>query len=83
MTTDPTPEPARPLADAPIVIVTGMSGAGRSTAANVLEDLGWLVVDNLPPQLLGSNGGSVRVASSPLRRTGSQLRGFDDVTASA
>ena len=34
------------------VIVTGMSGAGRSTAANVLEDLGWYVVDNLPPQLL-------------------------------
>ena len=53
-TPDPTPAPARALADAPIVIVTGMSGAGRSTAANVLEDLGWLVVDNLPPQLLGS-----------------------------
>ena len=35
-----------------LVIVTGMSGAGRSTAANVLEDLGWFVVDNLPPQLL-------------------------------
>jgi UPF0042 nucleotide-binding protein len=34
------------------VIVTGMSGAGRSTAANVLEDHGWYVVDNLPPQLL-------------------------------
>ena len=29
-----------------------MSGAGRTTAANVLEDLGWLVVDNLPPQML-------------------------------
>ena len=36
-----------------IMIVTGMSGAGRSTAANVLEDHGWYVVDNLPPQLLG------------------------------
>jgi UPF0042 nucleotide-binding protein len=35
-----------------LVIVTGMSGAGRSTAANVLEDLGWFVVDNLPPGLL-------------------------------
>ena len=34
------------------VIVTGMSGAGRSTAANVIEDRGWYVVDNLPPQLL-------------------------------
>ncbi|HET7476823.1 MAG TPA: RNase adapter RapZ [Dermatophilaceae bacterium] len=35
-----------------VVILTGMSGAGRSTAANVLEDLGWYVVDNLPPQML-------------------------------
>ena len=37
---------------ADIVIITGMSGAGRSTAANALEDLGWFVVDNLPPALL-------------------------------
>jgi RNase adapter protein RapZ len=35
-----------------IVIITGMSGAGRSTAARSLEDLGWFVVDNLPPGLL-------------------------------
>lgn len=35
-----------------ILIVTGMSGAGRSTVANALEDLGWYVVDNLPPQML-------------------------------
>lgn len=35
-----------------MMIVTGMSGAGRTTAANVLEDQGWYVVDNLPPQLL-------------------------------
>lgn len=34
------------------LILTGMSGAGRSTAAKVLEDQGWYVVDNLPPQLL-------------------------------
>ena len=52
MTADSSPAAQTPLADAPIVIVTGMSGAGRSTTANVLEDLGWLVVDNLPPQLL-------------------------------
>ncbi len=36
-----------------IIVVTGMSGAGRSTCAHVLEDLGWYVVDNLPPTLLG------------------------------
>ena len=35
-----------------LVIVTGMSGAGRTTAAHALEDLGWYVVDNLPPALL-------------------------------
>ena len=35
-----------------MLIVTGMSGAGRSTVANALEDLGWYVVDNLPPQML-------------------------------
>jgi RNase adapter protein RapZ len=41
------------MADNPgIVIITGMSGAGRSTAAKSLEDLGWFVVDNLPPALL-------------------------------
>ncbi|MCE5292561.1 MAG: RNase adapter RapZ [Nocardiaceae bacterium] len=35
-----------------VVVVTGLSGAGRSTAAKVLEDLGWYVADNLPPELI-------------------------------
>lgn len=35
-----------------LVVVTGMSGAGRTTAANALEDLGWYVIDNLPPSVL-------------------------------
>ena len=35
-----------------IVIITGMSGAGRSTTAKSLEDLDWYVIDNLPPGLL-------------------------------
>lgn len=35
-----------------VLIVTGMSGAGRSTVADSLEDLGWYVVDNLPLALL-------------------------------
>ena len=35
-----------------MLIVTGMSGAGRSTVADALEDMGWYVVDNLPPQML-------------------------------
>ena len=37
-----------------VVLVTGMSGAGRSTAARALEDLGWFVIDNLPPSLLAT-----------------------------
>jgi RNase adapter protein RapZ len=45
----PAPEHAPPPE---LVVITGMSGAGRSTAAKVLEDLGWYVVDNLPPQML-------------------------------
>jgi UPF0042 nucleotide-binding protein len=34
------------------LIITGLSGAGRSTAADTLEDHGWLVIDNLPPSLI-------------------------------
>ncbi len=54
-----------------IVVVTGMSGAGRSTCSHVLEDLGWYVVDNLPPTLLrelaelaarAESGGPTRIA---------------------
>jgi UPF0042 nucleotide-binding protein len=37
-----------------VAVVTGLSGAGRSTAAKVLEDLGWFVVDNLPPELIAT-----------------------------
>ncbi|MDY5152150.1 RNase adapter RapZ [Actinotignum urinale] len=42
-----------------IIIVTGMSGAGRSRAAATLEDLGWYVVDNLPPRLLKAMSGLI------------------------
>lgn len=65
-----------------LTIVTGLSGAGRSTAAKCLEDLGWFVVDNLPPQLLstmtelaGRGGGEVsRVAVVVDIRGGSFFR---------
>ncbi|AMB40554.1 RNase adapter RapZ [Arthrobacter sp. TES] len=40
--------------EAELLVVTGMSGAGRSTASDALEDHGWYVVDNLPPQMLGT-----------------------------
>ena len=49
---DPSDQPDAPPPLPELAIITGMSGAGRSTVANVLEDLGWFVVDNLPPALL-------------------------------
>ena len=58
------PESASPR----VVIITGMSGAGRRTAAHAMEDLGWFVVDNLPPSMLSQlvetarRGGQNRVA---------------------
>jgi UPF0042 nucleotide-binding protein len=48
------PEPAAPLQ---VTIVTGLSGAGRGSAARCLEDLGWYVVDNMPPALLATMAG--------------------------
>lgn len=45
-----------------VVVITGLSGAGRSTAAAVLEDLGWYVVDNLPTSLVEK---IVELASAP------------------
>jgi RNase adapter protein RapZ len=40
------------MSDLDVTILTGMSGAGRSAAADVLEDLGFFVIDNLPPALI-------------------------------
>jgi UPF0042 nucleotide-binding protein len=49
VTSETPDDPRKPIR---LVVVTGMSGAGRSTAANSLEDLGWYVIDNLPPSVL-------------------------------
>ena len=38
--------------DTSLVLITGMSGSGRNTAAAVLEEMGWYVADNLPPELI-------------------------------
>ncbi|WP_051265060.1 RNase adapter RapZ [Nakamurella lactea] len=43
-----------PASGIEVAIVSGLSGAGRSTAAKCLEDLGWFVVDNLPPELIAT-----------------------------
>ena len=45
-----------------IVVITGLSGAGRSQAADSLEDLGWFVVDNLPSSLIAK---VAELASAP------------------
>jgi UPF0042 nucleotide-binding protein len=52
VTTPDAPDAGDAPAPLRLVVVTGMSGAGRSTAADNLEDLGWYVVDNLPPNVL-------------------------------
>ena len=49
-----------------VILVTGMSGAGRSTATRALEDIGWFVVDNLPPTLMNN------VVDYVAQRTGSR-----------
>ncbi|HEY0507244.1 MAG TPA: RNase adapter RapZ [Blastococcus sp.] len=46
---DPAATETQPLE---VVVVTGLSGAGKNSAGRVMEDLGWYVVDNLPPALL-------------------------------
>jgi UPF0042 nucleotide-binding protein len=84
VTTDATS--ARGSSRPEMVVLTGMSGAGRSTAANALEDQGWFVVDNLPPSLLPSllevsdrgNGGPSRIAAVVDARGGEF---FADLTA--
>ncbi len=54
-TPDPAPAPAPgPDGVRPVVLVTGLSGAGRSTALKILEDLGYEAIDNLPLGLLGT-----------------------------
>jgi RNase adapter protein RapZ len=50
------------------LLITGLSGAGRSNAANTFEDLGWFVIDNLPPSLIGKVAELVRAPGSTTER---------------
>src|SRR5512143_441697 len=54
----------------PFVVVTGLSGAGRGTALNALEDMGYVAVDNVPLPLLGdlmrSTAGNPGEMAAPL-----------------
>ncbi|MBM6546468.1 RNase adapter RapZ [Janibacter sp. YIM B02568] len=71
-----------------VYVVTGMSGAGRSTVAKVMEDLGWYVIDNLPtallPQLVEMADAAAESGRGvPERKVGIVLdiraQGFDDL----
>lgn len=72
-----------------LVVITGMTGAGRSTAAKELEDLGYFVVDNLPPNLLAdvarlvdeSHGPAQPVAVVVDVRSGSFFQGLRSALA--
>jgi RNase adapter protein RapZ len=61
MSTDP------PESGLDVTVITGMSGAGRSEAADVLEDLGFFVIDNLPPALIGKVAELARGGGRPHR----------------
>jgi UPF0042 nucleotide-binding protein len=50
------------------LVVTGMSGAGRSTAADSLEDLGWFVIDNLPAVLIQKMAETVNLPGAEIER---------------
>ncbi len=65
---DGTPVTGGSAATSELLIITGMSGAGRSTAAKALEDLGWYVVDNLPPQLIAELAVLAATAEPRVRR---------------
>lgn len=69
--------PARPLPR--LLLVTGMSGAGKSTVLDTLEDMGWDVVDNLPADLLNGfvNGGEQCRTAPVAVAMDARSRGFD------
>jgi len=53
-----------------VVVITGMSGAGRSVTAKVLQDVGYFVVDNLPPQLIPAVVNQLNLTEGPNNRLG-------------
>ena len=79
-----------PLDAFEVLLITGMSGAGRSHAADCVEDMGWYVVDNLPPKLLvplvdmmttSGSGIGVRRPQARRRHRRALASYFDDLAA--
>ncbi|AXK45049.1 RNase adapter RapZ [Brachybacterium saurashtrense] len=85
---DPAPRPGTDTRG-DVVIITGLAGAGRETAAHALEDLGWYVVYNIAPQLIGTLyelrasavGGENRFAVVVDPRSGAFFNELGDVVA--
>ncbi|NNE94916.1 MAG: RNase adapter RapZ [Acidimicrobiales bacterium] len=61
-----------------VVVVTGLSGAGRSTAAGTLEDLGWFVIDNLPVPLVSKVAELASSNTDRFSRVALVMQGYDD-----
>ena len=61
-----------------VVVVTGMSGAGRSTAAGTFEDLGWFVIDNLPVSLVSKVAELATSDTDRFDRVALVMQGYDD-----
>lgn len=77
---------AAPGSDVEVLLITGMSGAGRSRAADSVEDMGWYVVDNLPPKLLVPLVDMMTTSSSKIHRLAAVIdvrsrSYFDDLSA--
>lgn len=75
-----------PFAGFEVLLITGMSGAGRSRAADSMEDMGWYVVDNMPPRLLVPLVDMMTSAGSSLHRLAAVIdvrsrSYFDDLSA--
>jgi UPF0042 nucleotide-binding protein len=66
--TDASTPPPPPAGSSQFVVITGLSGAGRTQAANALEDLGWFVIDNLPPALIPKVADLARAPGSSIQR---------------
>jgi len=83
MPDNPSPPPRSAVRSRrPFVLVTGLSGAGRMTALNVLEDMGYVAVDNMPLPLLGdlmrsTSGGSGSAAPPLAFGVDTRTYGFD------
>lgn len=80
------PDDPKPADEFEVLLITGMSGAGRSRAADSVEDMGWYVVDNMPPKLLVPLVDMMTASASKVHRLAAVIdvrsrSYFDDLSA--